>query len=64
MAKDRFDFEQEIIGCWNVTDDIKMFAGREDVTAEQWEALAQVYSVKFDSLFETFEAMIKEGKIT
>jgi len=63
MSKDRFEFEQEIISCWNVTDDINMFADREDVTAEHWKALAQVYSVKFNSLFETFEAMIKEGKI-
>lgn len=64
MAKNRFDFEQEIMHCWHVTDDIKAFAEREDITAEQWMALAEVYSIKFDILFNTFEQMIKEGKIT
>jgi hypothetical protein len=61
---DRFDFEQEIMHCWSVTDDIRAFAGREDITTEQWQALAQVYEVKFNVLWDHFEAMIKAGKIT
>lgn len=63
MAKDRFDFEQEIMHCWSVTDDIKAFAAREDITTEHWQALAKVYEVKFEVLFDHFEAMIKAGKI-
>jgi len=63
MVMDRFDFEQEIMHCWHVTDDIKAFAAREDITKEQWQALAQVYEVKFNVLWDHFEAMIKEGKI-
>jgi hypothetical protein len=63
MAKDRFDFEQEIMHCWSVTEDIKAFAAREDITTEQWLALAQVYEVKFNVLFDHFEAMIKSGQI-
>lgn len=63
MASDRFDFEQEIMHCWSVTEDIKAFANREDITAKQWQALAEVYEVKFNVLFDHFEAMIKEGKI-
>jgi len=63
MAKDRFDFEQEIMHCWSVTDDIKAFAAREDVTTEQWQALAQVYEVKFNVLFDTFEQLLKEKKL-
>ena len=63
MAKDRFDFEQEIMHCWSITDDIKAFAAREDVTTEQWQALAQVYEVKFNVLFDTFEQLLKEKKL-
>jgi hypothetical protein len=63
MVMDRFDFEQEIMHCWHVTDDIKAFAGREDIGPEQWKALAQVYEVKFNVLWDHFEAMINEGKI-
>ena len=64
MAKDRFDFEQEIMHCWSVTDDIKAFAARDDVGTEQWQALAQVYEVKFNVLWDHFEQMIRDGKIT
>ena len=63
MAKNRFDFEQEIMHCWSVTDDIKAFAAREDISNEHWIALAQVYEVKFNVLFDTFEQLIKEKKL-
>jgi hypothetical protein len=63
MAKDRFDFEQEIMHCWSVTDDIKAFAARDDVGTEQWQALAQVYEVKFNVLWDHFERMIHDKKI-
>ena len=61
--KDRFDLEQEIIRCWNITDDIKEFVAREDITAEHWQALAKYYDVKFNALFETFESMTAKKKI-
>jgi hypothetical protein len=63
MAKDRFDFEQEIMHCWSITDDIKAFAARDDISTEQWIALAQVYEVKFNVLFDTFEQLLKEKKL-
>jgi hypothetical protein len=63
MSKDRFDFEQEIMHCWSITDDIKAFAARDDISTEQWIALAQVYEVKFNVLFDTFEQLIKEKKL-
>ena len=63
MVMDRFDFEQEIMHCWNVVDDIKAFSAREDVGSEQWVALAQVYEVKFNVLWDHFEKMIAEKKI-
>lgn len=60
---DRFDFEQEIMHCWHVTDDINAFAAREDITTEHWQALAKVYEVKFNVLFEHFEQMVADKKI-
>ena len=60
---DRFDFEQEIMHCWHVTDDIKAFAAREDTTADHWQALAQVYDVKFNVLWDHFEQMVRDKKI-
>jgi hypothetical protein len=60
---DRFDFEQEIMHCWSVTDDIEAFANREDITKEQWLALAKVYEVKFNVLWDHFEQMIRDKKI-
>ncbi len=60
---DRFDFEQEIMHCWHITDDIKAFATREDITTEQWLALAKVYEVKFNVLWDHFEQMIRDKKI-
>ncbi len=59
---DRFDFEQQIMSCWGVVDDIKLLAKR-GVEQDDFNALAQVYHHKFEELFEQFEAMIKEGKM-
>lgn len=60
---DRFDFEQEIMRCWSVVEDMQTVA-KTKCTPENFEALATIYDIKFNSLFATFEAMIKEGKIT
>lgn len=59
---DRFDFEQWMLDCWKVTDDIKMYADR-DVTAEDWKALSNYYEHKFNRLWDLFERMIREGNI-
>lgn len=60
---DRFDLEQEIMQCWSVVNDINMFAKNASTDSEDWKALARVYEVKFNQLFEHFEAMIKNGSI-
>lgn len=59
---DRFDLEQKILRCWNITEDIRLFSSRES-TPEQMAALADYYDVYFQSLFEQMESMIKEGKM-
>lgn len=70
---DRFDLEQQIMKCWNVTDDINtLYEGVMDsypeMTTDQIAnallGMHQLYELKFNKLFSTFEQLIKEGKIT
>ena len=61
---DRFDFEQQIIKCWNVVDDLKeldegLFEGwleftREDVS-NHILGTANTYEIKFNKLWNLFE---------
>ena len=64
----RFDFEQCIMQCWSVIDDIRSIEQCEELTEDQLSmallGLAQLYEIKFDNLFSMFEELIKEGKIT
>jgi hypothetical protein len=59
---DRFDFEQGIMQCWNMVDDVKLLA-RRDAGSADFEALAAVYHHKFEELFAQFENGIQERKI-
>lgn len=70
---DRFDLEQQIMKCWNVTDDINtlyegvMDSSPELTTDEIANALLgmhQLYELKFNKLFATFEQLVQERKIT
>jgi hypothetical protein len=71
--KDRFDLEQEIMNCWKVTDDIDSvahFVGQINIDAKDQDALLnmllgmkQLYNVKFEMLFETFEELIHAGEL-
>ena len=64
---DRFDLEQQILNCWNITDDIKLVTENKMVTHEDlneyMNALTTMYNVKFNKLFDTFSILIEEGKI-
>ncbi len=67
---DRFDFEQQIMACWNVTSDIKtvaeylldapLEAGREDKIANMLIGIETLYNAKFDKLFNQFEDLVRE----
>jgi len=67
---DRFDFEQQIMACWNVTSDIKtvteylldapLEANREDKIANMLLGIESLYEAKFDKLFRQFEDLINE----
>ena len=55
--------EQEIMTAWQVLDDIKMLSARESTTQEDWDAVTRLYQIRFETLFETFEQMIKDRVI-
>jgi hypothetical protein len=60
---DRFDLEQQIMQCWNMVDDVKLFA-EQGAPSNEFAALATVYHRKFETLFDTFELMLRSGQFT
>ena len=66
--KNRFDLEQEIMNCWRVTDDIDSvahFVGEIEMDAKDQDAILnmllgmkQLYEVKFNVMFNTFEELV------
>lgn len=67
---DRFEFEQQLMECWNVTGDIKtvykylldapLEPGREDKIANMLMGIEALYNAKFEELFRHYEYMVKE----
>ena len=62
-TKTRFEMEQEIMQAWQVLDDIKMLSAREGTEKQDWDAVVRLYQIRFETLFETFENLIHDGKI-
>jgi hypothetical protein len=68
---DRFDLEQQILGCWAITDDVKLLneqvLEKETFTKDEISnyllGLQTIYTVKFEQLFTTFENLIQDKKI-
>jgi hypothetical protein len=61
----RFEFEQQLLDCWNITSDIKLLNEmHQDKPGQMSHAdvanyllgLETIYNVKFDKLFKMFEA--------
>ena len=59
----RFDMEQEIMQAWQVLDDIRMLSARAGTTQEDWDAVYRLYQIRFETLFETFEQLIRDGAV-
>ena len=74
MSDKIFDLEQDIMQCWNVTDDIDLIT-KHFVDSADWEGmdpklydelmnkyfgLKEVYEVRFEKLWKTFEQHAKE----
>lgn len=60
MSDKIFDLEQEIMQCWNVVDDIQLVMESGGNTHENMDALAKVYSLKFQKCWNTFESVCRE----
>ena len=70
MQIDRFDLEQGILQCWNVVDDIDLLYENvmdKDMTTDEIAntllGLQQLYKMKFEKLFDTFEKLVHDKKI-
>ncbi len=64
---DRFDFEQQIMACWNVTNDLKDLSEEVlegDLTKDQITnaliGIEQLYEIRFNKLFRQFEQLVRE----
>ena len=65
---DRFEHEQQIMKCWSVVDDLKdlqEFVLETDLSKEQifniLMGMSEMYQHRFDKLFRTFEASIRDN---
>ena len=59
-SKTRFDLEQEIMECWKVVNDIELF----DQQGGDMKTLSAYYEQKFQRLWDTFESLTHQGKIS
>lgn len=77
MSKTRFDLEQDIMTCWNVTDDLNMlyeYIGNDPFLASMSSehtdkllnltlGLKELYQLKFDKMWKTFEECVANKEI-
>lgn len=66
---DTFDLEQRILDAWRVVDDLKIISdlvssGSQDDVKITITGLGLLYDQKFTKLFETFEKLVADRKIT
>lgn len=64
----RFDLEQNIMQCWNVTDDIQLMLDSwekldEDAKQNFLIGLKQMYQMKFEKCWDTFEVCCSNKQI-
>jgi len=66
----RFTLEDQIMECWGVVDDLDMVYSNEDLYHDEDRmmnvllGMQELYRLRFERLFQTFEHLIHEGKIT
>ena len=68
-GKNRFDLEQEILDCWNVTKDLDTLLSMFDREYSEDElmnviiGMKALYNRKFEVMFDTFEACLKKKEL-
>lgn len=68
---DRFDLEQQILKCWNITEEVQLLNEKvledDSYTRDQISnyllGLHTIYEAKFEKLFDQFGEMVKDKKI-
>jgi len=67
---DRFELEQHIMKCWNVTEDIDLLnfnVLEKDISKDEISnfllGLKTIYNAKFEDLFDNFSKLLEDGKI-
>lgn len=69
--KTRFDLEQEIMDCWQITNDIDTIFTHvmendrldRDKLANVLLGMKELYHLKFENCFNTFELLIRDQTI-
>lgn len=68
---DRFDFEEQIMSCWNVATDLRDLSEgviESDLTKDQIAnvlmGMEQLYQLRFDKLFRMFEQAVNSKSIS
>ena len=71
-GKTRFDLEEGIMKCWNITDDLKILLEQyldgdkpmtEDEVANILVGMIELYEIKFDHTFKIFEELVRDKKL-
>ena len=69
MKSNIFDFEQSIMQCWNVCDDIKLLSEQTlernpPLTPDEWAniliGMQSLYQLKFEKCFSEFESFCSD----
>jgi len=66
----RFTLEDRIMECWGVVDDLDMIYSTEALYEDQDRmmntllGLQELYKIRFQRMFDAFEHLVHEGKIT
>lgn len=66
---DRFELEQYIMNCWDILEDLRLlsdYALEEDTElflVRKLDAVIDLYDMRFDRLWGTFEELVKHGEL-
>jgi len=58
------DLEQQIMNCWNVVEDMKVYLAADHIEDDRVMnfliGMAELYEVKFQNLWNAYEAFLQE----
>lgn len=58
---DRFDFEQQLLKCWDICQDLHLFAEQhenDDELCNKILGIEHVYDMRFNKLWDLFEEVV------